>query len=230
MKIIAQPEYSFKVHKADPSKDGDLNPKIIDETWVENVYRIDQGDFWDTKVFVDLGANIGAVSLWVDRWNAGREEADKIKIFMVEPEPTNIKLLRENWMNNPTNSDPTLISKAVWHEPVTVTISPEGANANIFEGGVEVGAITLQGIINTVEVATGQRGIDVLKCDIEGAEYDLLLNTPDEVLTNIHYITMEGDATDTDKWGRLVQKLSENFAVQTLGAASRGTYIYARRY
>lgn len=228
-KILAQPEYAFYVHDDDPSKDGDLNPKIIRETWVENVYRIKEGDFWDSGVFVDLGANIGAVSLWVDRWNADRDK--KIKIFMVEPEPTNVQLLINNWTANPTNSEPTLIQKAVWYENKTVKISPQGANANILdEVGTEVETITLEQILDTVEAETGNRGVDVLKCDIEGAEYELFLNTPDEVLQSFHYIVLETDATNTDNWGRAVQKLSENFHVETLGAASRGAYIYAKRY
>ena len=58
--------------------------------------------------------------------------------------------------------------------------------------------------------------IDFLKLDVEGAEYDILLNCPDEMLTKVRRIVMEYHEFDADKRNHedLVKRLnSQGFTV-----------------
>ena len=215
--------YSFEIRSFldDPSNDHNLDYKVIDETWNENVYRIHEYQFKDNAVFLDIGANIGSVSLYVDNFNKVRDEDNKIKVYSVEPEPNNLLLLKENI---------TVINNAIWYEQKTVLITNKGGNSSIIDEtndeSVEVLAITIQDFIDLY----GIDEIDVVKIDIEGAEFDLMINTPPETLAKIKYITLEFDKSFDGRFGIMVEKLSKQFGLEILGSPERGGYIYGNRY
>jgi FkbM family methyltransferase len=226
---INEGEYSFKLRdfEDDPSDDNNLDYKVINETWIENVYRIHQYHFSGDKVFVDIGANIGSVSIFVDSFNKILE--DKIKVYAVEPEPNNIDLLNYNILNNPTENI-TIVNNAVWHEEGTVTVSNKGGNSSIVyktdSDFSHIEAITIEHLLNKYNI----KEVDVMKIDIEGAEFDLIINTPAEILAKIKYLTLEFDKSFDGKFGIMVEKLSKQFGLEILGSPERGGYIYANRY
>lgn len=234
--IILTPRNDYRFtsrdQRDDPSDDHDLDYKVVKETWVENVYHIEADDFYDTGVMVDIGANIGAVSLYVDSLNHDRaDDKPVIKTFAVEPEPHNLDLLKANIADNPTTKNLTVVENAIWHESKVVDISNRGGNASIFEhpnnaGYSKVQAFTIADLFDKYKI----READVVKIDIEGAEYDLLINTPDDVLKRIKYLTLEFDAENDGKFGVMVDKLARIFGIQILGSPERGGYIYGRRY
>ena len=223
--------YSFTIREFldDPSNDHNLDYKVVDETWNENVYRLHEYQFKDNGVFLDIGANIGSVSLYVDNFNKVRNEDNKIKVYSVEPEPNNLSLLKENIKNNPTENI-TVINNAIWHEQKTVSITNQGGNSSIIDGSypesVQVLAITIQNFIDLYNIDE----IDVAKIDIEGAEFDLIINTPPETLAKIKYITLEFDKSFDGRFGMMVEKLSKQFGLEILGSPERGGYIYGHRY
>jgi FkbM family methyltransferase len=223
--------YSFTIRELldDPSNDHNLDYKVVDETWNENVYRLHEYQFKDNGVFLDIGANIGSVSLYVDNFNKVRSKDNKIKVYSVEPEPNNLSLLKENIKNNPTENI-TVINNAIWHEQKTVYITNQGGNSSIIDGSyaesVEVLAITIQNFIDLYNIDE----IDVAKIDIEGAEFDLIINTPDETLAKIKYLTLEFDKSFDGRFGIMVEKLSKQFGLEILGSPERGGYIYGNRY
>jgi FkbM family methyltransferase len=223
--------YSFTIRELldDPSNDHNLDYKVVDETWNENVYRLHEYQFKDNGVFLDIGANIGSVSLYVDNFNKVRNKDNKIKVYSVEPEPNNLSLLKENIKNNPTENI-TVINNAIWHEQKTVYITNQGGNSSIIDGSypesVEVLAITIQNFIDLYNIDE----IDVAKIDIEGAEFDLIINTPPETLAKIKYITLEFDKSFDGRFGMMVEKLSKQFGLEILGSPERGGYIYGHRY
>lgn len=232
--IILTPKADYKFtgrdQRDDPSDDHDLDYKVVKETWVENVYHIEPDDFYDTGVFVDIGANIGAVSLYVDSLNHGRDsEKPPIRVFAVEPEPHNIDFLLKNIADNPTRHI-TLVDKAVWHSSGKMNISNRGGNSSIVDSASkdtsEVEIITIAQLFQRYDI----KEADVMKIDIEGAEYDLLINTPDSVLKRIKFLTLEFDANNDGRFGQMVDKLSRIFGIQILGSPERGGYIYGKRY
>lgn len=214
----------------DPSDDHDLDYKVVKETWVENVYQIKEEDFWDTGVFIDIGANIGAVSIFVALMNKNRDKTKKpIKVFSYEPEPHNLEFFRTNIKNN-NIGDIKVIPKAVFKERGTISISDRGGNSSIFTrentSTVEVPVVTLEDVF----ILNKLTECDVMKIDIEGAEYDLIINTPDEILKKIKYLTLEFDGGHEEKFGVMVTKIARLFNTHILGSPERGGYIYARRY
>lgn len=223
--------YSFEIRSLldDPSDDHNLDYKVIDETWNENVYRLHEYQFKENAVFLDIGANIGSVSLYVDNFNKVRDEDNKIKVYSIEPEPNNLLLLKENIKNNPTENI-TVINNAIWHEQKTVLITNKGGNSSIVnetsDESAEVLAITIQDFIDLY----GIDEIDAVKIDIEGAEFDLIINTPSETLAKIRYLTLEFDKSFDGRFGMMVEKLSKQFGLEILGSPERGGYIYGHRY
>jgi FkbM family methyltransferase len=223
--------YSFKIREdqEDPSYDHNLDFKIINETWLENVYRIHEGHFSYNGVFVDIGANIGAVSIFVDSFNKNRGFDNKITVYAVEPEPNNLSLLNDNIENNPVENI-TIVDKAIWHEETMVSISNRGGNSSIInlenESKTDVLAITMETLFAIYDI----KEVDVMKIDIEGAEFDLILNTPEETLAKINYLVLEFDKSFDGRFGKMIEKLSKQFGIDILGSPERGGYIYANRY
>lgn len=196
---------------------------VVKETWVENVYRITEDDLDDTGVVIDIGANIGAVSLWAARLGA--------QVVAVEPDPDNLDCLRTNLANNPTLADRvTVLPVAVTPRPETVTLQPDHGDSHIIESptdtSVEVEGITLE----QVYLRSGVAYCDVLKIDAEGSEYPVLLGASREVIRKARYITLEFDAAEQGTFGYLVAKLALDYAIEILGSPERGGYLYARRY
>jgi FkbM family methyltransferase len=223
--------YSFEIRELldDPSDDHNLDYKVIDETWNENVYRIHEYQFKDNAVFVDVGANIGSVSLYVDSFNKLRDDTKKIKVYAVEPEPHNLVLLKENIKNNPTENI-IVVANAIWHESKNVSITNKGGNSSIVNGNTtestSVLAITIKDLIDLYDI----KEIDVMKVDIEGAEFDLIINTPSEILGKIRYLVLEFDKSFDGSFGKMIEKLSKQFGIEILGSPERGGYVYANRY
>jgi FkbM family methyltransferase len=228
--ILNHENYNFQIREyaEDPSDDHNLDFKVINETWIENVYRIHQGQFFGGGVFIDVGANIGAVSLFVDSFNKDREDGNKIKVYAVEPEPNNLYLLSQNIENNPTENI-TIVNNAIWHEEKMVSISNRGGNSSIVdtdEDKSEVLAITLETLFSTYDI----KEVDVMKIDIEGAEFDLIINTPAETLAKINRLVLEFDKSFDGRFGQMIEKLSKQFGIDILGSPERGGYVYANRY
>jgi FkbM family methyltransferase len=221
--------YNFKIRDSedDPSDSHDLDYKVINETWIENVYRIHEYHFSGDKVFIDIGANIGSVTLYVDNFNKYLEE--KITVYAVEPEKNNLDLLNYNILNN-TTENITVVDSAIWYKEDTLAVSNKGGNSSIVyetDGDFSyVKAITLEQLFDKYKI----KEVDVMKIDIEGAEFDLIINTPPEILAKIKYITLEFDKSFDGRFGIMVEKLSKQFGIDILGSPERGGYIYANRY
>ena len=159
-------------------------------------YPLNSMDGLNNKsVVVDCGANIGGfVNAFIDRFD---------KFICIEASSYNVEQVKFNHKDNLNKID--LIQKAVSDESFkTVKLmkyvndlgddSPSGCFGTIeyqFDNGAgwsdtiyeEVQTISLEEILSMV----GGK-IDLLKVDVEGAEYDFL-NKKD--LSNIKYITME---------------------------------------
>lgn len=229
--LLKYKNYSFQIRESseDPSYDHNLDFKVINETWQENVYRIYEDQFSGEGIFVDIGANIGAVSIFVDSFNGNRGYNNKIKVYAVEPEPHNLSLLNQNIQNNPVKNI-TIVDKAVWYEEKMVSISNRGGNSSIVnlenENKSEVLTITMENLFSMYNI----KEVDVMKIDIEGAEFDLIINTPAETLAKIKRLVLEFDKSFDGSFGKMVEKLAKQFGIEILGSPERGGYIYANRY
>lgn len=198
------------------------DPLVVKETWVENVYRITADQLSDTGVLVDLGANIGAVSVWGARLGT--------KAVAVEPDPDNRTYLTANLAANLDPDAYTVLPVACTARPGDFHLEPDHGHSQVVAGPTATTVAVVGITLAEVYLRAGLPYSDVLKIDIEGGEYPLIAATPTEVLRKSRHITLEFDAAPDAVFGPLVAKLAHDFSVEVLGSPARGGYLYARRY
>jgi FkbM family methyltransferase len=154
---------------------GSSDALVLKEIFLENEYDTFLGlDLGCSPVILDLGANVG---FSVRYWFASIPNAS---VVAVEPDIGNSLLLRKNIGAIGKEAATTVISKCVlgYSRPVVldrnhsewayrVTTRPESSL------GGEVDVTTVQEL---VDLQCRGRRVDLLKCDIEGAESELFQN------------------------------------------------------
>lgn len=215
--IILTPDQRHRFRGRDGSPS---DAAVVRETWVENVYQIHASDFDDTGVLVDLGANIGAVSVYA------ASLGEHVHVLAYEPDPENRALLHANLTSNGVGGQVEIHTEAVATWSGTGTLAPGHGNSKLTEhAGVPVPVVELAHVLEAVGAC------DVLKIDIEGTEYDILADINPDVLRRVRYLTLEFDSEPTPgAFGRMITPIAEVFNTHVIGAPSRGGYIYGRRY
>ena len=121
------------------------------------------------QLIIDGGANVGMASLY---FSAKYSEA---KIYAIEPEPENFKLLARNCAGIPNI---LLRRAALWPTHSKLALSNYDRNENwtfaVGEGDGDVESITIEEILKD----SCKDGIDLLKLDIEGSERELFEDAP----------------------------------------------------
>jgi FkbM family methyltransferase len=170
---------------------GDIRALV--ETWFEEAYALPV-DIKHGGNIVDLGANIGATSVWLARRFECR------RLIAVEPSSRNVRLTRLNLAQN-----------SIPGEVVEAAIGPEDGVAYFAEdddsmlgrlgsSGTRIPVISMPTLLQRF---SPEDRISVLKMDVEGAEADLLdgdlswLARVDSVVAEIH-----ADRIDADRFVR----------------------------
>lgn len=154
----------------------------------------------EDRVVLDCGANIGAFSLHCAAY------LPELQVVAVEPFPSTFKRLEETIRTNQFEGRIKAINAAVVGQsgPVYMDDAEEIASHSRKVGGdrgIEVEGLSLRDILE----AQGIDEADLLKVDIEGAEYALIEQTPPKILRRFKRIGMEYHGNgDTD---RLFKKL-----------------------
>ena len=224
--LILTHDENGKTYYFNGRDDSTSDVPVVRETWSENVYQIFRRDLRDNGIFVDLGANIGAVSVYAASLNDGLDP--EVMVYAVEPEPNNLKLLEENVIQNNVQSFVRICPVAISDRNgfSYITDSHGHSQVNDAGDGAEVGTLRLAEFLRTHNLVY----VDVLKVDVEGMEYDIIADCDMDTLRKIRYLTLEFDAAPDEIFGPMVAKLSKVFQIHILGSPERGGYIYARRY
>ncbi len=138
-----------------------------------------------TDIIVDLGAHIGAFTVFA------AQKAYKGKVYAYEPNPSNFAYLKENIRLNKVDNV-SIFNSAVSQntKPFRLYISPSSSEHSLYGNNskyVMVPSLRLEDIFRKNNLS----GINFLKLDVEGAEYDILLNTPKKLLQKIDTIALE---------------------------------------
>lgn len=173
----------------------------LNEVFVDKVYNQLFTDLKKKTTFIDLGGYIGDTSIFA----SGFKNIDKI--IVVEPFPANLNMLRKNIkLNNIKNIN--IIQSAVAKNKGTSTffVHPNKGQNSLFKfkSDVEkimVSKITLSEIIKMVHTKN-----IILKCDIEGAEYEVLMETSDGILKKFDKIIFEYHMNET-KFKKVLNRL-----------------------
>ncbi len=124
-------------------------------------------------IFVDVGANVGAYSLWV-----GPLIGPSGKIVAIEPQPSVLARLRANFALNPGfNAHVFGCGAGETNGFMTLSVGSSnegGASLATVSGGADQVEVAVRPLISMIEEARLER-IDALKIDIEGYEDRALL-------------------------------------------------------
>ena len=162
------------------------------ELFVDELYKFETNS--KEPIIYDCGANIGMSCLYFKKLYPQA----KIKAF--EADPKIAKVLENNLKKNICIEGIEIINSAVWIDNNGLQFASEGADGGSIYGNknrVNVSSIRLKDFLEKEEQ------IDMLKIDIEGAEYEVLKDCKDS-LRNVNNLFVEYHS-----WNRSEQKFSE---------------------
>ena len=166
---------------------------------IEIFFRKDYGDMPSNAVIVDLGASVGVFSVYA------ASTAENVRIFAYEPMPASFALVQENVRLNGKESQIKAFNYAV---------GGEAGERELFVGGTDFFFPTLLGPDGNGEAqhitvhcttlaeilsANGLEVVDLLKMDIEGAEYEFFYKAPHEAFEKVREIRMEYHNLDEEE-------------------------------
>lgn len=188
------------------SKTNDINEAVVvlsGKEYPEKILGLSDIKF---PVVIDAGAHIGTFSLLCKLINP------KTNIFAIEPHPDNLEILKQNLVINKANNI-QIIPYALSDKKETTKLwfkTNKYDGATVQQGStqnksfVEVKTITLK------EIAMDKK-IDILKMDIEGAEYEILKKEAPRLSQRVNKLVLEyHDKYHQDGRNVLVKLLKKN--------------------
>lgn len=151
----------------------------------------------DSKIIIDLGGHIGCFTLFAANF------FPQSRIITVEAVPENFCLLKTNIEFNCLSDRVTLYNKAIWSHTHGINININKNNSgghsavqsfknNLF---INIKSITLEAIFQKNNL----KFCDLLKLDIEGAEYEVIYKTDKIILKAIKNMVFEVHNIDEHK-------------------------------
>lgn len=160
----------------------------IREIWIDMIYG-DLEDLPKEPVIIDIGGHFGVFSIF------GLSRRPKARVYTFEPGVDSFKYLTENIRSN--NFQPgqvSLVRSAVagdsgQREFFVSAEKPQNNSffAQKFGEPISVKCTTLSDILKDFKIGH----CDLLKIDCEGAEYEILMKSPDDVFKKIDRIILE---------------------------------------
>jgi FkbM family methyltransferase len=148
--------------------------KVFDQIIVNKCYQpvieIFTRYYTAANTILDIGGNIGMASIFFYKC------FPTAKLISLEPDVENFKLLKSNSIKNKVNA--RLIQKALWIEKTTLSLNNSfrdgqswslNVSTDINANSILVNSITLDDVLSILD----NNVIDILKIDIEGAEFAL---------------------------------------------------------
>lgn len=164
---------------------------ILNEIWSNKIYDRLASFIRDNSTVIDIGANIGVFSA------KAANSAKNVRVYSYEPFPNNFQSLKESARLN--NLEKSIIShkSAVLGRrgELELFFSPDDSG-NVsgrrqeqkgHSQSIKVAAVTLEDVFKENNIDT----CDFMKIDCEGAEEEILMNVPKEILKRIRSITLE---------------------------------------
>jgi FkbM family methyltransferase len=158
------------------------------QVYFHRVYEVAPAD----RCIIDAGANIGLFSCYAAK------RAPQCQVYAIEPFPATYNRLLHHVEENNFASRVHCYSLALSAAAAgAVEMSGAGSPSQMFhvlegeERGntatVSVAAQTLPAFLEQIP----EKKIDLFKMDIEGSEYDVLMNTPGDCLSRVSRLTIE---------------------------------------
>jgi FkbM family methyltransferase len=162
---------------------GDL--ETIWQIFLRRVYDVRPAD----RVIVDAGANVGLFSCYAS-WRAPDS-----KLLTIEPFPSTVTRLRAQLAENHLSQRVTVLDRALTATPSEVVMpleTPSSQQKPVLQGGgSSATVIRVPSVPLEQAVATLPAQIDLLKMDIEGSEFEVLMHTSPQTLKRFRRINVE---------------------------------------
>lgn len=208
------------------ARTGTVDKNIINETWLHKVYTPDGFKINEGDTVIDIGAHIGAFSLFASKY------AKKGKVFSFEPVPDNFEILAENIALN-TADNVIAVNKAVSDKNGKQKIFLNNKNTGRHSlysqradaGAINIDVISLDNFISKNKI----KSIDFLKMDCEGSEYPILFNSSKNTLKKINKISMEYHNLDEKNNGRVLKEFLEKNGFKVMMRGGKYSLLYAIR-
>jgi FkbM family methyltransferase len=164
----------------------------IKETFLDRFYERFSTSIGEGWSVIDIGGGVGDFTIFAASQNP------KNSVYAFEPTPSSFRVLQENLdLNQVKNAQ--AFPQAIWSQEGQIVIDTTvgepgqyiskeiGPRASMENSEVLAPAITLE---QALEI-TGLAHCNLLKIDCEGAEYEILFNSPSTVLERVERIIME---------------------------------------
>ena len=202
---------------------GSSDIHVFAEIWLDNVY-LREFNLEKNSIIIDIGSHIGLFSILTSI------KFDNGKVYSFEPDTYNFKILSDNIQFNKINnifpfnfavSNSDNFIKLYCDENDFAAHSIHKKTSD----GINVKSVTLKNIFYNNNIVR----CDLLKLDCEGAEYEILMNTPKEIFQKISKICMETDHfTDEKKLNEIINQLHDfNFKTIKKQISNNMGYLYA---
>ncbi|MEY3739132.1 MAG: hypothetical protein RL544_1910 [Bacteroidota bacterium] len=173
--------------------------KTYNEIFVFEIYRFES--LIPNPVIIDCGANIGISSLYFKTIYPGAT------LIAFEPDKSLADIYQKNMLQN-SIQDFTLHKAAVWTENGTISFNNMGSEAS----SIDVSGKSSHSVptIKLASIVAEHPTIDLLKIDIEGAEYPVIQDIASELHMVKHmFIEYHGLASETYKLETILRIVSE---------------------
>lgn len=179
---------------------------VVNQMWFFCPYFYEGHTVDADRVVVDVGAHIGAFALRAAVFAPG------VRVYAYEPSPSNYRLLAHNIGRNGLGERIVASRAAVCESRGRRRLYLDSMNsaANSLcipvengDGFAEVDVVTLSDVFD----AHGIQRCGFLKMDCEGAEYEILAQTPDKYLRKVQKISLEYHAVQGYSVGMLRTRL-----------------------
>ncbi|MGE3110073.1 MAG: FkbM family methyltransferase [Phycisphaerales bacterium] len=198
---------------------GTTDFRVLEEIFFEHEYdALFDGSLHNVRTIVDLGANVGlSIRLWQNRFPGAA-------IIAVEPDDANLAVARLNALAGATPSDPhgnaSLVRACVVGTPRDVTLDRSHGEwaFRISDAHAPTDSMTIPGLTlpQVLQHAGIDADIDLLKCDIEGAEQEVFA-TCSPWLARVRHMVVELHAPyDLSRFLADIEHAGGGFHAQTL--------------
>jgi len=207
----------FKVRSGRP------DIQMIIELYIGKSYHTYIDKIKQGSIIIDIGANIGVFSVF-----AAKKLSGDCRIYSFEPFEDNYRILCDNIMLNSFTDCITSGKMAVTsfdgESILYINEADNTMHSLISEGAKKVSVKTIS--LSAIFAENNITSCGFLKVDCEGAEYDIFLNTPPEILNKINIISIEYHKVEGHSHNELVSLLKSSGFDVLLNESSTDGYGY----
>lgn len=164
----------------------EADESVFREIFLDRDYRVVEEIIVKAKTpILDIGGHIGLFSLYAATLNP------HVNIFTFEPEEKNYQHLKHHLKtNNVRNVQTKMLAVSDKDGEGEIFISEDSHNHSLVSGGEKKQKISITTLDRLME-KNRLENISLAKMDCEGAEYDIILGTPDDTLSKIKSFYIE---------------------------------------